>query len=108
MEMDASPAAIPGGSMSGECRNKPDGIYPNPMNCTMFFACSGEATHVMHCNEGLVFDTDSQRCEWPETAKANCISVQAPVPAEPVTDEAPPTTPIPDTAEESTNPPKPG
>ena len=54
---------------SNECQGKADGIYPNPSNCSTFFACSGNRTYVMHCNDGLLFDQTSKRCEWASAAK---------------------------------------
>ncbi|XP_072504253.1 chitotriosidase-1 isoform X2 [Notamacropus eugenii] len=53
----------PGGNTF--CKDKNDGIYPNPQNHTTFYNCVGKQTFRLSCPEGLIFDNSCKCCAWP-------------------------------------------
>ncbi len=42
-----------------------DGVYPNYYNCSTFITCSNGIQYVMACPEGLIWNVDTNACDWP-------------------------------------------
>nr|CAH0112103.1 unnamed protein product [Daphnia galeata] len=42
-----------------------DGVYPNYYNCSTFITCSNGIQYVMSCPEGLIWNVDTNKCDWP-------------------------------------------
>ncbi|KAL7407297.1 hypothetical protein ABVT39_006399 [Epinephelus coioides] len=53
---------IPG---RGFCKDKPDGMYPNPADKTSFYVCAGGRTYIRMCGIGTVFEDSCKCCVWP-------------------------------------------
>lgn len=49
-----------------------DGVYPNYYNCTTFITCSNGLQYVMACPEGLIWNVDTNECDWPYNTE--CVS----------------------------------
>uniref|UniRef100_A0AAQ6IGU4 chitinase n=1 Tax=Anabas testudineus TaxID=64144 RepID=A0AAQ6IGU4_ANATE len=65
-----------GGSTKGFCRGKSDGNYPNPDNSNAFYMCSNGLTYNQKCQEGLIYKTSCNCCDWP-TNTTSTITVQS-------------------------------
>ncbi|XP_064646402.1 chitotriosidase-1-like [Lineus longissimus] len=60
---------VPGTPFS--CEGKADRFHRNPDNCAQFYQCvAGTAYGPTTCADGLVFNTDSNNCDWP--ANVSC------------------------------------
>jgi hypothetical protein len=51
------------------CTNQPNGLYPNPADCSTFYKCANGYTYLYDCPSGLLFDEPTLQCEWPELAR---------------------------------------
>lgn len=49
-----------------------DGVYPNYYDCTTFITCSNGLQYVMSCPEGLIWNIDTNECDWPHNTE--CVS----------------------------------
>ncbi|XP_057369742.1 probable endochitinase [Daphnia carinata] len=49
-----------------------DGVYPNYHNCTTFITCSNGLQYVMSCPEGLIWNVNTNECDWPYNTE--CVS----------------------------------
>jgi len=49
----------------------PNGLFPNPIDCHSYFACSNNLAHLIDCPENLAFNVIIQRCDWPANVD-NC------------------------------------
>lgn len=49
-----------------------DGVYPNYYDCTTFITCSNGLQYVMSCPEGLIWNVDTNECDWPNNTE--CVS----------------------------------
>ncbi|XP_046644528.1 endochitinase-like [Daphnia pulicaria] len=49
-----------------------DGVYPNYYNCSTFITCSNGIQYVMACPEGLIWNVDTNACDWPYNAE--CVA----------------------------------
>ncbi|XP_026213934.2 chondroitin proteoglycan 2-like [Anabas testudineus] len=65
-----------GGSTKGFCSGKSDGNYPNPNNSNAFYMCSNGLTYNQKCQEGLIFKSSCNCCDWP-TNTTSTITVQS-------------------------------
>ncbi|KAG8451052.1 hypothetical protein GDO86_003366 [Hymenochirus boettgeri] len=48
------------------CTGMADGMYPNPVNPSKFYHCSGGTTYPKYCAPGLLFDVSCKCCNWPK------------------------------------------
>ncbi len=54
-----------------------DGVYPNYYNCSTFITCSNGIQYVMACPEGLIWNVDTNACDWPYNTKCTwCLSTE--------------------------------
>lgn len=44
------------------CIGKPNGLYPNPKDCTSFYKCTNQYTFLIPCPAGNFFDPESKSC----------------------------------------------
>ena len=42
-----------------------DGVYPNYYNCSTFITCSNGIQYIMECPEGLIWNVEEGKCDWP-------------------------------------------
>ncbi|GIY47101.1 hypothetical protein CEXT_183161 [Caerostris extrusa] len=47
----------------------PNGMYPNPSDCTTFYNCIDGQAIAMSCAPGLNFDPESKMCNFPDQVK---------------------------------------
>ena len=43
-------------------------LLPNPEDCSSFFSCSNGVPILMHCPDGLEFNSEVDVCDWPQNA----------------------------------------
>jgi hypothetical protein len=57
-----------------DCSSKPDGMYPHPINCNMFFGCHFGEVVEYECPEPLLFDPIHLTCNIPSLVECdiNC------------------------------------
>uniref|UniRef100_A0A8C2WU04 chitinase n=1 Tax=Cyclopterus lumpus TaxID=8103 RepID=A0A8C2WU04_CYCLU len=53
---------IPGG---GFCKDKANGMYPNPADKASFYMCAGGQTYLSMCGTGTIFNDSCKCCVWP-------------------------------------------
>ncbi|XP_052761892.1 chitotriosidase-1-like [Mya arenaria] len=91
-----------------DCRNKFDGYYANPTSCSMYYICAARMTFRTDCHPGLLFNTQTLFCDFPDHVVCNAQpNNQQPTSAPyqpPVQHTNPPTTraPIPTTTKPTT------
>jgi len=44
------------------------GLYMNRDDCTTFYSCDHGIAHLMHCPDGLLFNSASSVCDWPQNS----------------------------------------
>lgn len=49
-----------------DCTGKPDGNYPDPDECAKFYKCSGQVLLVVCCSDGLGYNPNTNKCEYPD------------------------------------------
>ncbi|XP_017962072.1 chitinase-3-like protein 1 [Drosophila navojoa] len=57
-------AAQSGGGVAESSCHDIDGYVKDPNNCSKFYYCSGGATFMFNCPSGLVFDTNTNSCNY--------------------------------------------
>ncbi|WAQ95300.1 CHIA-like protein [Mya arenaria] len=90
-----------------DCRNKFDGYYANPTSCSMYYICAARMTFRTDCHPGLLFNTQTLFCDFPDHVVCNAQPNNQPTSAPyqpPVQHTNPPTTraPIPTTTKPTT------
>jgi len=72
------------GSSSNRCKSRTNGIYPNFANgCTEFYHCNNhEEVKKGDCPNGLKFNSQTLRCDWPQNIMAPCGTKQNPYASE--------------------------
>ncbi|XP_026214127.1 probable endochitinase [Anabas testudineus] len=55
------------GSTGGFCSGKSNGNYANRTNSNAFYMCSNGLTYNQNCQEGLIFKSSCNCCDWPTT-----------------------------------------
>ncbi|XP_065571763.1 chitin-binding domain protein cbd-1-like isoform X1 [Artemia franciscana] len=51
---------------------EPDGYFPNPDNCESYFVCSGGLSYEQVCSPGLVYNVESNVCDFPFNVPPPC------------------------------------
>ncbi|XP_028430764.1 acidic mammalian chitinase-like [Perca flavescens] len=46
------------------CKDKPNGMYPNPADNRSFYVCAGGRTYLRQCGVGTVYDDSCKCCVW--------------------------------------------
>ena len=47
------------------CKVQEPGFYPHPTDCTAYYHCSEYNGYLYFCADGLVWNTNSNNCDWP-------------------------------------------
>ena len=53
-----------------------DGVYPNYYNCSTYISCSNGVIYVMACPDGLIWNVETNTCDWP--ANTTCVTYPNP------------------------------
>ncbi|XP_038049820.1 chitotriosidase-1-like [Patiria miniata] len=53
------------------CDDRADGFYMDPADCSKFFQCASGLTYPNSCLSGLLWNTDSNFCDWPGNVNCN-------------------------------------
>uniref|UniRef100_A0A8C2YZU6 Acidic mammalian chitinase n=1 Tax=Cyclopterus lumpus TaxID=8103 RepID=A0A8C2YZU6_CYCLU len=49
----------------GFCKDKANGMYPNPADKASFYMCAGGQTYLSMCGTGTIFNDSCKCCVWP-------------------------------------------
>merc|ERR1719192_2360940 len=78
------------------------GLSPHPSSCGSFLQCAGDELHTIHCPPGLLFNTATVQCDWPDNV--DCSSSASSTTASPGSSQPSSTTSPPQSS--TTSPPQ--
>ncbi|KAL5291958.1 CHIA.2 family protein [Megaselia abdita] len=64
-----APTTKPPTGGSDTCQGKPDGFHRSSSDCSKFYQCAGGQKFDYACPAGLVFNTSSNSCDYPENVQ---------------------------------------
>ncbi|XP_035715061.1 uncharacterized protein LOC118438629 [Folsomia candida] len=60
------------------CRNRSDGMYPHPADCSQFIGCRSEELTIFQCPTPLLFDPIQKSCQPPEEVECRTSCIDRP------------------------------
>lgn len=57
----------------------PDGLYPDPEDCSMYYSCGGGLPNHLSCPAGLYFNPVPQVCDYPSNVDCGTRPTPSPI-----------------------------